>query len=454
MKKYNIIIIRIGGKSNMLMGFKFKNFKSFEDLQYFSMIAGKVRNNENHITEINGKKILKFSGMYGANGSGKSNFILALSLFQDIASKGVSTLINNLYYRGANSNKDDNSYFEYELCLNEKYYSYGFEINIPKRQIVSEWLIDMTKKNPKVIFERDINKEYYYPDNLNKKYSNFENCLSEMRANTNDLFLKEMNRRLMMSKNNDEYYLDIKSVYKFLMYDTTIIRPSTHKLFGMDYIKNKDKIIDILNKLDINIVDIIEEKSSLDMIYAKMSNLDFSNFMDELNNLLSKFNNLKCTLRIENDLYTIKREKDEYKVSSLKFKHANSNDSFGAYEESDGTIRILELIDILLTNHKLFLIDELDSSLHPVLVDGLLKIFLSSKKTNQLIITTHESKTLDFDLVRRDEIWFSEKNKKGASRIYSLEEYKDVARFDKKIDKAYLEGRFGAVAQIDTNYED
>lgn len=56
MKKYNIIIIRIGGKSNMLMGFKFKNFKSFEDLQYFSMIAGKVRNNENHITEINGKK--------------------------------------------------------------------------------------------------------------------------------------------------------------------------------------------------------------------------------------------------------------------------------------------------------------------------------------------------------------------------------------------------------------
>ena len=351
-------------------------------------------------------------------------------------------------------NNGDNSYFEYELCLNEHFYSYGFEIHIPKRQIVSEWLIDMTKKNPKVIFERDINKEYYYPDNLNKKYSNFENCLSEMRANTNDLFLKEMNRRLMMSKNNDEYYLDIKSVYKFLMYDTTIIRPSTHKLFGMDYIKNKDKIIDILNKLDINIVDIIEEKSSLDMIYAKMSNLDFSNFMDELNNLLSKFNNLKCTLRIENDLYTIKREKDEYKVSSLKFKHANSNDSFGAYEESDGTIRILELIDILLTNHKLFLIDELDSSLHPVLVDGLLKIFLSSKKTNQLIITTHESKTLDFDLVRRDEIWFSEKNKKGASRIYSLEEYKDVARFDKKIDKAYLEGRFGAVAQIDTNYED
>lgn len=111
------------------------------------------------------------------------------------------------------------------------------------------------------------------------------------------------------------------------------------------------------------------------------------------------------------------------------------------------------MIDILLTNDKLFLIDELDSSLHPVLVDGLLKIFLKSKTTNQLIITTHELKTLDFDLVRRDEIWFAEKNSKGDSRIYSLEEFKDVARFDRKIDKAYMEGRFGAIANIDTNYE-
>lgn len=438
----------------MLMGFKFKNFKSFKDLQHFSMIAGKVRNNENHITEVGGKKILKFSGMYGANGSGKSNFILALSIFQDIASKGISSLISNLYYRGAASNKNDNSYFEYELSLNNKFYSYGFEINIFKREIISEWLIDMTKHKEKVIFERDIKKQEYNSYILDKHHSNYENCLSEMRANTSDLFLKEMNRRLMMSKNNDDYYSDIISVYKFLMYDTTIIRPSTHKLFGMDYIKNKDKIIKILNKLDINIVDIIEEKSSLDMIYAKMSKLDFTNFMDELNILLSNFNNLKCTLRIENDLYTIKKENDGYKVSSLKFKHANSDNNFGAYEESDGTIRILELIDILLTNNKLFLIDELDSSLHPVLVDGLLKIFLLSKKTNQLIITTHESKTLDFDLVRRDEIWFSEKDKNGNSRIYSLEEYKDVARFDKKIDKAYLEGRFGAIANIDTNYED
>ena len=89
-----------------------------------------------------------------------------------------------------------------------------------------------------------------------------------------------------------------------------------------------------------------------------------------------------------------------------------------------------------------------------MLVEGLLKLFLESNNTNQLIITTHELKTLDFDLVRRDEIWFAEKSEEGSTRIFSLEEFKDVARFDRKIDKAYLEGRFGAIANIDTNYED
>ena len=101
-----------------------------------------------------------------------------------------------------------------------------------------------------------------------------------------------------------------------------------------------------------------------------------------------------------------------------------------------------DFTDILLTKNKMFLIDELDSSLHPLLVKGLLQLFSKSNINNQLVITTHELKTLDFDLVRRDEIWFTEKNEFGESRLYSLEEFKDVARFDRKIDKAYMEGRY------------
>lgn len=437
----------------MLIGFKVKNFKSFKDLQHFSLLAGKVRSNDNHIVEIGKYKVLKFSGMFGANGSGKSNLILALGMAQTIISKGIEILIDNLYYRGSEILKNQDSYFEYEIALNDKLYSYGFEINVFKKEIISEWLIDMTKSTEKIIFERDLKKSVSNTT-LKQTNSTFSNCLDEMKNNNSELFLKEIIRRVSMSKNNDEFFNDIINVYKFFMFDMTIVKPQTHKLFDIDYYKRKDKVLKVFEALDINISDIDYEKTDLKNIQAKLPDNIFIDLMHDIDLMTSKFNKISCTLRIENDLYTIKKQLDgTYDVNTLKFKHKNSESFFGAYEESDGTIRILELIDILLSKNKLFLIDELDSSLHPILVDGLLKIFLKSNTSNQLIITTHELKTLDFNLVRRDEIWFAEKSENGDSKIYSLEEFKDVARFDRKIDKAYMEGRFGAIANINTDYE-
>ncbi len=435
------------------MGFKIKNYRSFNKLQHFSMLAGKVRNNENHIVEMSKHKILKFSGMFGPNGSGKSNLILAMSLVQSIINDGIDTIINNQYFRGKNNTPNKDSYFEYEIAINEKMYSYGFEININKKTIVSEWLIDMTKTTEKIIFERDTKKGIINSD-LKPKNDYFNVCLLEMKNNTKELFIKEMTRRLFMSNNTDSFFKDIKSVFKFLIFDTIIIRPTAHKLFDIDYIKKKDKILKILAALDINIIDIVPEDCDIKKIENKLSTEVFNDIKKDFDLLAQKDRDAQLTLRIENDLYIISKDKnDEYSIQSLKFVHANTNELFGAFDESDGTIRILELIDILISQDKLFLIDELDSSLHPVLVDGLLKIFLNSNVKNQLIITTHELKTLNFDLVRRDEIWFVEKNAMGETHIYSLEEFKDVARFDRKIDKAYMEGRFGAIANIDTKYE-
>ena len=84
----------------MLLGFKVKNFKSFKDLQYFSLIASKVRSNENHFIEVHNKKILKFSGIYGANGSGKSNLITAMDFIHGILEFGTGIIIDKLYFRG------------------------------------------------------------------------------------------------------------------------------------------------------------------------------------------------------------------------------------------------------------------------------------------------------------------------------------------------------------------
>lgn len=437
----------------MLMGFKVGNYRSFNDIQYFSMLAGKVRSNENHIVEINNKKILKFSGIFGANGSGKSNLILAMSIIESMFNGGVRTLINNQYYRGYNGNPDNDSYFEYEIAIDGKLYSYGFELNFSKSELVSEWLIDMTKKQEKIIFERDL-KTKTNKSELKGRNEYFNTCLKEMTNNNFDLFLLEMSRRVIMSNNKDLFFKDIINVFNFLANEMIIIRPTYHKLIPLDYVNKKKDIIKFLNKLDININDIREENCDIGNIKSRMSDIDFMNFINEFEMYSKTSKETSCTLRIENDLYLVKRDvNNSFIVKSLKFMHNNSDYSFGAYEESDGTIRIFELLDILLTSNKVYLIDELDSSLHPLLVEGLLKLFLESNNTNQLIITTHELKTLDFDLVRRDEIWFAEKENGGNTRLFSLEEFKDVARFDRKIDKAYLEGRFGAIANINTDYE-
>lgn len=438
----------------MLIGFKVKNFRSFNELQHFSMLAGKVRNNDNHIIEANNKKILKFSGLFGANGSGKSNLIIAISVIKGIFNGGIRTLINNQFYRGKNGDPNKDSYFEYEIEIDKKLYSYGFELNFSKSELVSEWLIDMTKPTEKIIFERDLKKKIIGSD-IKEKNEYFNTCLKEMKNNNTDLFLLEMSRRLIMSQNNDIFFKDIINVFNFLANEMIIIRPASHKLLPLDYVDKKDKIIKYLNKMDININNIKADDYDINSIRSRMSDVDFANFINDFEMISKKAKINSCTLRIENDLYLVKKdENNKFEVKSLKFMHNNSEYSFGAYEESDGTIRILELLDILLTDNKVYLIDELDSSLHPLLVEGLLKLFLESNNTNQLIITTHELKTLDFDLVRRDEIWFAEKSEEGSTRLFSLEEFKDVARFDRKIDKAYLEGRFGAIANIDTNYED
>ena len=95
---------------------------------------------------------------------------------------------------------------------------------------------------------------------------------------------------------------------------------------------------------------------------------------------------------------------------------------------------------------RVFIIDELDRSLHPNLCYQLIDEFLSSPNQNQLIVTTHESNLLTFDLLRRDEIWFVEKNRQGSSVVYSLEEF--TPRYDNDVQKGYLLGRFGAIPFI------
>ena len=151
-------------------------------------------------------------------------------------------------------------------------------------------------------------------------------------------------------------------------------------------------------------------------------------------------------MRSNKDFFIIKIGEDEISCQTIKFCHENEGMLFSLAEESDGTVRLLDLLEILLAGEgRTYVLDELDRCLHPSLTYTFVETFLklAEKKNIQLIVTTHESRLLDFNLLRRDEVWFVNKRADGASNLYSLEEYNE--RFDKKIDRAYLEGRYGGV---------
>ena len=141
------------------------------------------------------------------------------------------------------------------------------------------------------------------------------------------------------------------------------------------------------------------------------------------------------------------RDDGSLNAKTFQFNHCNTNAVFSLNEESDGTIRLLDLIEVLLCTDQesVYVIDEINRRFHPLLTYKFIEEYLKIAENHhiQLIVTTHESKIMDLNLLRKDEISFINKNKQGQSEIFSLNKFGE--RFDKKICTAYLNGDYGAI---------
>ena len=140
-----------------------------------------------------------------------------------------------------------------------------------------------------------------------------------------------------------------------------------------------------------------------------------------------------------------------FRVARLVAEHRDDSGqpvAFSLSDESDGTRRVLDLLPALYQakgGRRVFVIDEIDRSLHPLLAKKFLEFFLrlDSRERGQMILTTHEANLMDLELLRRDEIWFTEKNRASETSVYSLSDFN--IRTDLKVAKGYLQGRFGAI---------
>lgn len=453
----------------MLIRFNVKNFLSFSEREdgkseEFSMIAGKVRNKKAHVYD-NGKiKLLKFAAIYGANAAGKSNLVKAMDFMKHVVLFGLPKGHTDKYCKIDETNKEKESYFELEIKLGEKYYAYGFEVILNQSKFVSEWLIGLTSDNKeKLIFSRDINQgTFEFGDELKEKglIDKLEVYADDIQEDDSVLFLSMMNKNKKALYQQYESAGILQDVYGWIDKSLDINYPN-RPISDYSYMAKTEKVEEVCRIISafgtgitgFRIVEVAPEKVLGNLPKKIRDDLltDIEERIVELKNNVDK-KGFAFVMRSDKDFFILSVDREEnIGCSTIKFSHGKENVLFNISEESDGTVRILDLLEVLLSGEgKTYVIDELDRCLHPSLTYKFVDTFLqlATKRNIQLVVTTHESRLLDFDLLRRDEIWFVNKRKSGESNIYSLEEYN--TRFDQKIDKAYLEGRYGGVPVFST----
>lgn len=443
----------------MLIRFTVENFLSFKDRVTFSMIPGKGTLKPNHKTKsIKGISTLKAAIIFGANASGKSNLIKAIDFGKTLVLKGTKSdqFIKYQNFRLDTNTISSDSRIEYEIQHKGKNYAYGFIFN--PNEIVEEWLYEITNKTESKIFER--NKNVFDLDPLFKKnkieeQKQFLNFIAKGTPN-NRLFLTEIRTRKV--KDNVSDIKDLLSVIDWFQNSLKIIFPEDKYRAGIKSELKDDSKIQLIFEELLNYFGTGVDGICLDEIEFK--NLDIpEEIREEITNDLNKSieNETNRIMLVSPTKLTYFFSKKDSKIVVEKFmtKHKvigqDNHELFDTSDESDGTNRIIDFIPLiidLLQGDNVFIIDEMERSLHPNLIYDLFDLFLdkSERINSQLITASHESSLLTQKLLRKDEIWFTVKDKDGASHIHSLEEYN--IRFDKEIRKDYLLGRFKAVPRI------
>ena len=448
----------------MLVKFRVKNFRSFKDMNEFSMVKGKQRFYEDRISEVDNTKVLKFSAIFGANAAGKSNLIRAMKVMQWIVlNNRVPNDAFEEYFKLDHRCKQLPTYFEMVFTIGEEIFSYGFEIGLSNRIVESEWLFKLHKKNDgsiseKMIFEKQNNNFKFGSSVISDRLLMYKEDIRIMKTS---LFLTHVafNKFVFMQNNNDEIASNILKVFDWFQSSLRVLYTG-EALYSPELTSsiNEKSIGQLLSYFDTGIKS-IELKSCDEYEFRKdigpigFDQLSLQNALEQKNRFTPN-EKPSFILRTASDIWVIQSENHRLIYKRLYFYHdEDRKDPFRVSNESDGTLRLFELAEALLNNNldRTIVVDELDRCMHPTLTIQYVKSFLAralkKESRSQLIVTTHESRLMDLDILRRDEIWFVKKDN-NESKIYSLEEFN--VRFDLIVDKAYLDGRYGGVPVFDS----
>ena len=411
----------------MLIEFSVGNYLSVKDIVTFSMVASSIKEHQAiNVISANRLNLLKSAVIYGANASGKSNLIKAMSFMKEFVFDSAKNLqvtedIDVEGFKFSTETENKPSYFEIIFVHSGIRYRYGFEVDNVK--VCNEWLFFTPKTIEAKLFIREGNKI-----SLGGYFKEGKGLQGKTRDNA--LFLS------VVAQFNGEIAGSVLQWFTNL----NIITGRTAEYMGYTYRKlldknHKNRILDLIKLADLDIEDISME--TID--FTKESILKSPNLMVLENGLVIV------------NMYTQHKKYDENK-RFLSFETLNLDEN-----ESEGTKKLLCISPYLLESleqGKVLVIDELDAKLHPLLTRLIIKMFNSTNINSlnaQLIFATHDTTLLNKEFFRRDQIWFTEKDRYGCTDLYSLVEYtldKEKIRNDASFGKDYINGKYGAIPYI------
>ena len=439
----------------MLLRMSVENYKSFDQKEELSLISSsKIQTNKNHRVKIKQTNVLKNSVVYGANASGKSNLVKAIGFVKNTLMEGLPLHSINDFCRNREENIHRESVFELQFTVEDKFYAYGFSVILSERKITEEWLYELLQNgSARNLFIREKDKAPVLGESVNlasSEKNRFSIYAEDFAGHDTQLFLTEMNRG--KKYDDDSKLLFFKKTFDWLMNHIVVLDPNIG-ISNTDAYYSEESLETISNLIKTFDTGVSEIKTK-QITVEEMSKMIPKEVLTEILNTLKKqmqmtnLPQLKMTWRINDGFFNIRMEDSrEPEITTLVLKHGKSIFDFDFNEESDGTKRLFDLVDMLMGKKEdvVFIVDELERSLHPKLTEHFLKLFMQAHASDrvQLIFTTHEDTIMDQEIFRRDEIWFVERYNMNASKIYSLNRFKE--RYDKKLSKAYLEGRYGAI---------
>ncbi len=402
----------------MLLQFTVNNFKSIKDTTTLSMATSSK--DEGNFFPVKKYQLLQSAIIYGANASGKSNFLKALAFMRRVVLNRDKVILSTdklLHYpfKLSTETEDSSSSFEMVFFVDEIKYRYGFEMD--SMIVYAEWLYADENGKESKLFYRDIEEELY----VNR--IKFKEGL-RLKVSQNQLFIWKCDQEGgEISKSILQWFNNLNMI-DGMEHDQYI----DEAMQQMENEQSKNELISLVKTADIGIENILLEEESIPKNI--MEDMPFHPDLKKLS------------------LFTHHKKYDEHnnKIGITIFELNE--------EESKGTQKFFKMSAPILNTlreGKVLIIDELDASLHPMLTKHLIKLF-HNKEINrhnaQLIFATHDTNLLNESMFRRDQIWMAQKDEFGATDLYSLAQFKNV-RKKEDFEKRYIQGKYGAVPYLD-----